>query len=158
MIVYMAYGAWAAVSGVEREEMRVSDVMTTELVTARPDETVVEAARKMAENAVGSVVVVDDRGTLLGIVTERDIVVRVVARGLDPSKTLVGEIMTRNPVTIYDDASLSAAAELMRRKRVSHLPVINEEGRVVGMISRSDIVRLAPSLLEVLFLHEEQEK
>jgi CBS domain-containing protein len=139
----------------EREgELRVSDVMTTELVTAKPDETVVDAARKMAENAVGSVVVVDEHGVLLGIVTERDIVVRVVAKGLNPATTLVGEIMTRNPVTIYEDASLSAAAELMRRKKVSHLPVINEEGRIVGMVSRSDIVRLAPSLLDVLFLHE----
>ena len=135
-------------------ELKVSDIMTTELVTAKPDESVASVARKMAENAVGSVLIVDDKGTLLGIVTERDIVVRVVAKGLDPNRVLVGEVMTRNPVTIYEDATLSAAAELMKRKRISHLPVISEDGRVVGIVSRTDIVRIAPELLDVLFLRE----
>ncbi|RUM46998.1 MAG: CBS domain-containing protein [Hyperthermus sp.] len=136
----------------EGSEIKVSDVMTTDLVTARPDEAVRDAARKMAEAGVGSVLVVDEKGVLLGIITERDIVVRVVARGLDASKTLVGEVMTRNPITIYDDADLAAAAEYMMRKRIGHLPVVNSEGRLVGIISRSDIVRIAPSLIEVLFL------
>ncbi|HIQ24053.1 MAG TPA: CBS domain-containing protein [Pyrodictium delaneyi] len=134
------------------EELRISDVMTVNVITSRPDETVVDAARKMAENDVGSVVVVDDKGTIIGIVTEGDIVRRVVARGLDPSKTLVGDIMTRNPVTIYEDATLAAAAEYMREKGIGHLPVVNEHGRLVGIISRSDIVRLAPGLIEVLYL------
>ena len=135
-------------------ELKVSDVMSTDLVTARPEESVVDAARKMAEEGVGSVLVVDERGTLLGIVTERDIVVRVVAKGLDPSKTTVGEIMTRNPITVFEDARLSDAAELMRSKRIGHLPVVNREGRLVGIVTRYDIVRIAPGLIEVLFLRE----
>lgn len=137
-------------------ELKVSDVMSTDLVTARPDETVVDAARKMAEEGVGSVLVVDEKGTLLGIVTERDIVVRVVAKGLDPSRTSVGEIMTRNPITIFEDARLSDAAELMRSKRIGHLPVVNREGRLVGIVTRYDIVRIAPGLIEVLFLRSEE--
>lgn len=136
------------------EELSVSDVMTVNVVTVRPDETAVEAARKMAENDVGSVVVVDEKGTILGIVTEGDIVRRVVARGLDPSKTRVEDIMTRNPVTIYEDATLAAAAEYMREKGIGHLPVVNEHGRLVGIISRSDIVRIAPGLIEILYLRE----
>ena len=134
------------------EELRISDVMTVNVITSKPEETVVEAARKMTENDVGSVVVVDEKGTILGIVTEGDVVRRVVACGLDPSKTVVRDIMTQNPVTIYEDATLAAAAEYMREKGIGHLPVVNERGRLVGIISRSDIVRLAPSLIEVLYL------
>ncbi len=134
------------------EGLRVSDVMTVNVVTVRPDNTVVEAARKMAENGVGSVLVVDERGTLIGILTEGDIVRRVVARGLNPAETHVEEVMTRNPVTIYEDAALDAAAELMRERGIGHLPVVNEKGRLVGIITRSDIVRIAPSLMEILFL------
>ncbi len=134
------------------EELKISDVMTTSVVTSRPDETVVDAARKMAENRIGCVVVVDEKNTILGIVTEGDIVRRVVARGLDPASTVVETIMTRNPVTVYEDASLAAAAEIMREKGIGHLPVVNEKGRLVGIITRSDIVRIAPSLIEVLYL------
>ena len=136
------------------EQLKVSDIMTTDVVTARPDETIVEVARKMAENKIGSVIVVNDTGVIIGIVTEGDIVRRVVARGLDPSQTVVETIMTRNPVTIYEDATLSDAAELMKRKGIGHLPVVNENGRLVGIITRSDIVRIAPSLISVLYLRE----
>ncbi len=136
----------------ERSELKVSDVMTSNVVTVKPDETIVDAARKMAENKIGSVVVVDDKGTIIGILTEGDIVRRVVARGLDPSQTPVEAVMTKNPITIFEDADLAAAAELMREKGVGHLPVVNEEGRLVGIITRSDIVRIAPSLIEILYL------
>jgi CBS domain-containing protein len=135
-------------------ELRVSDIMTTDVVAAKPDETVVDVARKMAENRIGSVVVVDENGTIIGIVTEGEIVRRVIARGLDPSSTVIETVMTRNPVTIYEDASLADAAELMRRKGIGHLPVVNEKGRLVGIITRSDIVRIAPSLISILYLRE----
>jgi len=136
----------------ERGELKVSDVMTSSVVTVKPDETIVDAARKMAENKIGSVVVVDDKGIIIGILTEGDIVRRVVARGLDPSQTPVEAVMTKNPITIFEDADLAAAAELMREKGVGHLPVVNEEGRLVGIITRSDIVRIAPSLIEILYI------
>ncbi len=135
-------------------ELKVSDVMSTNLVTARPNETIVNVARKMAENDVGSVIIVDEKGTLLGIITEKDIVTRVVARGLDPRNTYAEEIMTRNPITIYEDATLAAAAEYMYEKKIGHLPVVNSEGRLVGIVARSDIIRIAPSLIEILFLKE----
>jgi len=140
----------------QTESLKISDVMTTNVVTARPDETVVDAARKMAENRIGCVVVVDDKGTIIGILTEGDIVRRVVARGLDPFTTTVEAVMSRNPVTIYEDASLAAAAELMRQKGIGHLPVVNERGKLVGIVTRSDIVRIAPSLIEVLYLRQSQ--
>ncbi len=134
------------------EEIKIADVMTSNVITCRPGDTVVDAARKMAQYNIGSVVVVDEKGVIVGILTEGDIVRRVVARGLDPSKTLVGDVMTRNPVTIFSDASLAAAADLMKRKGIGHLPVVDEKGRLVGIITRTDIVRIAPSLIEIVYL------
>jgi CBS domain-containing protein len=134
------------------EELRVSDAMVTSVVICGPDESVTKAAQKMAENDVGSVVVVNGKGSIVGIITDGDIVRRVVAKGLDPNRTLVRHVMTPNPVTIYEDAPLSAAADLMSRKRIGHLPVVNRDGKLVGIITRSDIIRYAPSLLEILYL------
>ena len=88
------------------EELKISDVMTPNVITCKPDDTVVDAARKMAQYSIGSVVVVDDKGTILGILTEGDIVRRVVARGLDPSKTLVKDVMTVNPVHDINPANV----------------------------------------------------
>ena len=136
----------------EAEELRVADAMVPRVITCKPDETVADAARKMAENDVGSVVVVDEKGLIIGILTEGDIVRRVVAKGLDPSRTLVKHVMTPNPITIYEDAPLSAAADLMSRKRIGHLPVINKEEKLVGIITRSDIIRYAPGLIELLYV------
>jgi CBS domain-containing protein len=134
------------------EEIKIADVMTPNVITCKPNDTIVDAARKMAQYNIGSVVVVDEKGVIVGILTEGDIVRRVVARGLDPSKTLVGDVMTRNPVTIFSDASLVAAADLMKRKGIGHLPVVDNDGRLVGIITRTDIVRIAPSLIEIIYL------
>ena len=75
-----------------------------------------------------------------------------MAKGLDPGRTLVKHVMTPNPITIYEDAPLSAAADLMSRKRIGHLPVINKEEKLVGIITRSDIIRYAPGLIELLYV------
>ncbi len=136
----------------EAEELRVSDAMVSRVVTCKPSETVADAARKMAENDVGSVIVVDDKGLIIGILTEGDIVRRVVAKGLDPRTTLVKHVMTPNPITIYEDAPLSAAADLMSRKRIGHLPVVDRDDRLVGIITRSDIIKYAPGLIELLYI------
>ncbi len=136
-------------------ELRVSDVMTREVVTVSPRDTIVEAARRMAENRVGSVVVVEDE-RVVGILTEGDIVVRVVARGLDPYKTLVRDAMTPNPVTVSENTPLHLAADLMRRRGIGHLPVVDSRGRLVGIVTRSDIIRIAPGLIELLYLRGEE--
>lgn len=136
------------------EELRVSDVMSRDLVVAFPDETVVDAARKMAENDVGSVIVVDkyDRSRVVGVLTESDIVKRVVARGLNPSETLVEEVMTRNPIIVEEDTPLRVAADIMRERGIGHLPVVDKAGRLKGVITRTDIVRIAPGLIEYLYV------
>lgn len=138
----------------DTEQLRAADIMTREVITAKPTETVVDAARKMDQYKIGSVVVVsiEDERRVVGILTEADIVRRVVARGLDPRTTLIGDVMTKNPIVVQEDTPATYIAELMRRKDVGHIPVVNGAGRLVGIIARTDILRLAPELIELLYL------
>jgi CBS domain-containing protein len=106
------------------------------LVTAAPGLTVREAARLMAAEKKGALPVVES-GRLVGIFTERDAVFRVIARGLDPDKATIGEVMTRDPVTVSADKPLNHALHLMFEGGFRHVPAV-EGGRVVGVISSRD--------------------
>jgi CBS domain-containing protein len=115
----------------------VRDLMTQNPRAVRPDDTVVDAARMMRDENVGSLPVVDsDR--LIGMVTDRDVSVRVVAEGRDPSEVSVQEIASRNPVTAEATSELNEALQLMARHQVRRLPV-TEEGRLVGIIAQADV-------------------
>jgi CBS domain-containing protein len=103
------------------------------LVVAAPTTSVAAAARSMKEGKVGAVLVVED-GRLIGIFTERDAVFRVMARGLDPEATLLGDVMTRDPVTVAPDETFGYALLLMHEKGFRHAPVV-EGGRPVGVVS-----------------------
>lgn len=109
------------------------------LVTARPDETVRDAARRMAEHSCGSVLVMAPDGGLGGIFTERDLLVRVVAAGLDPAGTPVSDVMTAGPETIGAEAPVRDAVRRMDEGAFRHLPVVGEDGRVVGVLSIRDV-------------------
>ncbi len=133
-------------------DVRVEDVMSSPPITVTEDTTVYQAALIMSENNIGSLVVVDENGSLLGIVTERDIVRKVVAKAADPRRVRVGEIMTRNPYYVTSDDSIVRAAELMGEHNIGHLPVLDPETlKVVGVVSKRDIVRIAPDLLLTAF-------
>ena len=122
------------------------------LLLAAPETTVREAARSMARRTVGAVLVVqDDR--LLGIFTERDVVFRVVARGLDPTKLTISEVMTADPKTITGDKSFGHAMLLMHENGFRHLPVV-ENGRPIGIVSSRSA--LDPDLEE--FVSEERRR
>jgi CBS domain-containing protein len=115
----------------------VRDAMSSNVRTARPDDWVSDAARAMKEEDVGSIPVVDgDR--LVAILTDRDIVVRTVAAGVDPGSIRVGEIASDDPVTIEPDQLLRDALELMALHQVRRLPVIEGE-RLVGMLAQADV-------------------
>lgn len=107
------------------------------LHSVAPSETLANAARIMADNRVGAVAVVRGDG-LVGILTERDIVFRAVARGLPPEDTEVAEIMTGKPVTVDIDDAISDALATKLGDAFRHLPVM-EAGRVVGLLSYRDI-------------------
>lgn len=134
-------------------DVRVEDVMSSPPITVGPQETVLNAARIMDENNIGSLIVIDENGSLLGIVTERDIVRKVVAKGLDPSRVRISEIMTKNPYYVTTDDSVVRAAEVMGEHGIGHLPVLDPESlKVVGMISKRDIVRIAPDLIVTAYM------
>ena len=117
----------------------VSSILGRSLVSVKPDATVEEAARLMRDYRVGSVLVMEgDR--LAGILTERDLAYRVLAEGRGPD-TRVSEVMTRDVVTIRDNATLAEAARLMLGLGIRHLPVIDAEGKVVGVLSLRDLAK-----------------
>jgi CBS domain-containing protein len=124
----------------------VSDLMTTALVTVRPDELVSEAHANMRLGAFHHLPVVDSRGRLVGIVSDRDIL-RTLGRS---KETTIAEIMTRNPVTVRADAGAHLAARIMLDRTFGSLPVVNEEGLMIGLITQTDFLDVARrALLEL---------
>jgi CBS domain-containing protein len=115
----------------------VRHAMTESPQTVKPDLTAGDAAALMKELDVGVIPVAED-GKLLGLVTDRDLALRVVAERKDPSEVQVGKIMTRSPVTVTPDIKLSEARDLMAEHRVRRLPVMKGE-ELVGMLSLGDV-------------------
>jgi CBS domain-containing protein len=115
----------------------VRDVMTTTVVYLPSDTTLAEAARTMREQDIGDVVVADGT-TLTGLVTDRDIVVRAVAERFDPASTTIGEIVSRDLVTVRPEDSIHSAALLMRDNAVRRVLVCDEQG-LVGIVSIGDL-------------------
>ncbi|MCE4613235.1 MAG: CBS domain-containing protein [Desulfurococcales archaeon] len=135
----------------EVEDLLVRDVMSTPPVVISPVSSIKEAAKTMVDKGIGSLLVVDNRGRLIGIVTKTDIVREVVARGMSPSEVKVGDIMTRNPYYVMADATLKEAASLMGSYLIGHLPVLEPEtGKPVGVISMRDILKIAPHYIDLV--------
>jgi CBS domain-containing protein len=111
---------------------------TGQLHTARPDETVLQATKRMNDVGVGSLLVMEGP-QLTGIITERDILRRVVAAERQPAAVRVDEVMTRNITCVNLESSLDDARNIMRQVRVRHLPVVTADGEVRGMISIGDL-------------------
>lgn len=116
-------------------------------VTASPDTTVREAAHRMLSRKVGAVVVVNSRGKPIGIVTDRDIAVKVVAQGADPAVVRMGALIRRQPTVIGEEAGVLDATRLLSRRGVRRLPVVDRAGKLVGIISLDDILMLIGSEL-----------
>lgn len=115
----------------------IRDVMTTALVTLRPDATATDAARAMRDNNIGPVLIVED-GRICGILTDRDITVEAVAAGKDPNTTKVIDLCTANVHTVSPDASIEEAVHLMEDNSIRRLPVV-ENGSPVGIVSLGDL-------------------
>lgn len=111
------------------------------LISALADTTVRAAAVAMANKKVGAILVVDDKGLLTGLFTERDVLNRVVAKGLDPDKTPLSAVMTENLLTATPDKPLSHALHMMFEGGFRHVPVV-ENGKPVGMVSARNALGL----------------
>ena len=128
--------------------MRIEQVMTRDVVTARPEETLQTAGARMLETGVGMLPVnKDDR--LIGVVTDRDMVVRGMAKGLDPRKATVRQVMTPQVLCCFEDETVAEAGRKMEERAVRRLLVLNRDSRLVGVISLDDLA-LLPDVGEVL--------
>jgi CBS domain-containing protein len=116
----------------------IRDIMTPNPRSVDTQATVVEAARVMRDENVG-IVPITEGDRLVGTVTDRDIAVRVVAEGRNPESTTVGEIASRELVTIDPQQDLDEALRLMARHQVRRLPVVEEDGKLVGIVAQGDI-------------------
>jgi len=114
-------------------ELHASEIMTTNVMTLSPDVLIENAAREMFENSISGMPVVDDEGRLVGVVSEYDIIAK-------QGKT-VGDIMTSDIVTVGEETDPETIARMLTEQRIRRIPVVRE-GKVVGIISRSDLVRL----------------
>jgi CBS domain-containing protein len=119
----------------------IREVMTTSPETVDSGSTAVDAAKRMKQADAGMIPVVQN-GKLVGTITDRDIAVRVVAEGKDPQTTTVGEIASREVVTVEPDNDLSEALKLMAHHQVRRLPVV-EGDSVVGVIAQADVAKEA---------------
>ncbi len=118
-----------------------SEIMTSEVVVVSSTDTVQKAAELMKQHDIGPLPVVEDEASrkLIGIITDRDIVINVLAQKKDASKTRVSEAMTSSLVTCRESESLNEALEKMSSYQVRRIPVVDENNRIVGIIAQADI-------------------
>jgi CBS domain-containing protein len=119
---------------------RAADIMSKDITMIREDETVRDAAERLAGDDIGVLPICDKDKQLRGMLTDRDIVVHVIARGKDPASTMARELEQGEIVTLRRDDSVEHACDLMAQYKVRRLPVV-EDGRVVGMVSQADVAK-----------------
>jgi CBS domain-containing protein len=118
--------------------MKIAEIMSSDVQLASPDDTIQAAARKMEEADVGFLPV-GENDRLVGMITDRDIALRAVAQGKDPKKTKVRDVMTERVLYCADSEDIEDAAENMAELRIRRLPIVDEDKRLVGIVSIGDI-------------------
>ncbi|MES1209928.1 MAG: CBS domain-containing protein [Pseudomonadota bacterium] len=124
--------------------MECKDIMSSNLEWLTEKDTIAEAAKKMADTGLGFLPVCDAQMRVIGALTDRDVTVRAVARGLDPRSTSAAMVMTSPAITCLASADVREAERLMAEARKSRIPVVAQEGALVGIISLADLVEHAP--------------
>lgn len=119
--------------------MKLNDIFSRSVVTALPAETLAAVALRMQEHNVGTVVIVEDRRPV-GIVTDRDLALALGAKGVSP-QAQVQKVMTHHVLAIPEDTGIYAATKFMREREVRRLPIVDNEDRVVGIVSLDDLLR-----------------
>jgi CBS domain-containing protein len=109
------------------------------VISIRPGDTVVDAARKMSDHDIGSLLVLDDDSSVVGIITERDIMRKLVAKALNTAQTTVAQVMVKDVLSCSPETALSEAERIMAKNQIRHLPII-KNGFALGMISSRDIM------------------
>jgi CBS domain-containing protein len=126
------------------------------VISLTPAATIWEAACVMTKANCGSVLIIDTAGTMLGIVTERDLMTRVLAKALNPATTLVSDVMTRNPHCVGPDMRVSDAVLIMIERGFRHLPVVSPGGKILGVFSvRDALPREVGTAVSMAEFHEQ---
>jgi CBS domain-containing protein len=120
---------------------KINEVMTDRPRAVTPQTSVREAAQVMEQEDIGSLPVVEEGVRLVGIVTDRDVAIRVVAGGLDPDSTPVGEVASAEVITLTPDHDLDEALALMAHAQVRRIPIVVRENELVGMVAQADVAR-----------------
>ncbi|MGH7799153.1 MAG: CBS domain-containing protein [Thermodesulfobacteriota bacterium] len=131
--------------------MLAKDVMKTEVVTVSPSAPITEAALSMREEGIGALVVVDDEVRPIGIITDRDIVVSVVANSKNPLEILVEEVMTKKLIAVQEDASIFEILKILAKNNIRRVPVMRR-GKLVGIVSVDDLIVIITTELSNLAL------
>jgi CBS domain-containing protein len=122
--------------------MSVGRICIRDVDVASGDESALVAARRMRDRNVGTLMVVNDRNQPMGLVSDRDLALRIIAQERDPARTPVAEVMTVMPMTILESSSIESALGHMRTGRFRRMPVVNGSGELVGIITLDDILTL----------------
>ena len=133
--------AEAPEGGGERSDRRLKEVMTRTVECAKPDDPVQDVAARMKNLDLGSFPVCDDQGRVVGMITDRDLVVRVMAEGRDPWTARVRDVMTREVATADEDGSVASAEKLMKEKQIRGIPVVDRDRRLAGYFSIGRLAR-----------------
>lgn len=121
--------------------MKINEIMNKELVTINSDSTIIDACKRLYRHKIGSLLVLDE-GELKGIITERDIISRVVILNKDPNTTTVEEIISKDIITINENADFEEAVKLMTLHNIKKIPVISDTNNLVGIITTTDIPKI----------------
>lgn len=120
--------------------MQVSECMSRDVTLANPQITIEEAAKEMKTGDFGAIPI-GENGQLLGMITDRDIVVRSIAEGKEPKSTTVREVMSENVASCYEDQDVNEVIETMGERQIRRMPVLNREEKLVGMLAIGDVAQ-----------------
>lgn len=125
--------------------MTIGELCNREVIVVQQNENLTDAVKLMREHHVGDLVVVEDKGigqVPIGIVTDRDILIQVLGEDIDPNELTVGDVMTHEPVTAFLDDAVQDSLKLMRKNGIRRLPVVDDSGYLVGILTVDDIIDL----------------
>ena len=133
-------------------DLRVGDIMTKKVIVIPFGKTIHEVAKLMKKNSVGSVIVVQDKEGkhAKGIITERDVVYKILAKGSDPYKINAEDIMSKPLRVVRPDTTIEDAAKAMRENKIKRLPVVNDDNELIGILSEGDIMKIFPVVVDLI--------
>ncbi len=129
--------------------IEIGDMMNKAVITVKPNDSIYKVASTMANTDIGGVVVVQNK-EIKGIITEGDIISEIVSKKADPEKIKVSEIMKSPVKTIKKETDLEEAIKLMCNLNIERLPVVNDEGHLIGIVTERDMTKAEPGLIELL--------